>query len=160
MRISQLQGTPWHYENRKNTCKEGSKYCLYNHNICSCKVSIHYHKKCVGKGICEDFESRGRTAKILEEKNYNSKEIEKEMAVQETNNEEIKEEKETKEDRFLRVSRERIHKVEAAIDNLENLSKKASYGYTDEQVDKMFDYLSQRLDKAKSKFKSGGSFSW
>lgn len=160
MRISQLQGTPWHYENRKNTCKEGSKYCLYNHNICSCKVSIHYHKKCVGKGICEDFESRGRTAKILEEKNYNSKEIEKEMAVQETNNEEIKEEKETKEDRFLRVSRERIHKVEAAIDNLENLSKKASYAYTDEQVDKMFDYLSQRLDKAKSKFKSGGSFSW
>lgn len=62
MKIAQLQGTPWHYENRKKTCKEGSKYCLYNHNICSCKVSIHYHKKCVGKGVCDDFESRGETA--------------------------------------------------------------------------------------------------
>lgn len=155
MRISQLQGTPWHYENRKNTCKEGSKYCLYNHNICSCKVSIHYHKKCVGKGICEDFESRGRTAKILEEKNYNSKEIEKEMTEQETNN------KESKEEKFLRLSKLRVDKIEEAIDNLENLSKESLYDYTDEQVDKMFNYLFDRLEKAKRKFKKGDTgFTW
>lgn len=155
MNISKIQGTPWHYENRKNTCKEGSKYCLYNHNICSCKVSIHYHKKCVGKGICEDFESRGRTAKILEEKNYNSKEIEKEMAVQETNN------KESKEEKFLRLSKLRVDKIEEAIDNLENLSKESLYDYTDEQVDKMFNYLFDRLEKAKRKFKKGDTgFTW
>ena len=156
MRISQLQGTPWHYENRKNTCKEGSKYCLYNHNICSCKVSIHYHKKCVGKGICEDFESRGRTAKILEEKNYNSKEIEKEMTEQETINN-----KESKEEKFLRLSKLRVDKIEEAIDNLENLSKESLYDYTDEQVDKMFNYLFDRLEKAKRKFKKGDTgFTW
>lgn len=155
MRISQLQGTPWHYENRKNTCKEGSKYCLYNHNICSCKVSIHYHKKCVGKGICEDFESRGRTATILTEKNYNIKETE-EMAEQETINN-----KESKEEKFLRLSKLRIDKIEEAIDNLENLSKESLYDYTDEQVDKMFNYLFDRLEKAKRKFKKGDTgFTW
>ena len=159
MNISKIQGTPWHYENRKNTCKEGSTYCLYNYNICSCKISIHYHKKCVGKGACDEFESRGRTAKILVEKKYNIKETEEKMTEQEATAKELKE---TKEERFLRVSTDRIHKVEDAIDNLENLSKKSSYGYTDEQVDKMFNYLSERLEKAKSKFKSGntGDFSW
>ena len=159
MNISKIQGTPWHYENRKNTCKEGSKYCLYNHNICSCKVSIHYHKKCVGKGICEEFESRGHTAKTLTEKNYNIKEINKKMAVQEAN---TKESKETKEEKFLRVSKGRIDKVEEAINNLENLSDKESYAYTDEQVDKMFDYLNNKLNIVKDRFKNGysGGFSW
>lgn len=158
MKISQLQGTPWHYENRKKTCKEGSKYCLYNHNICSCKVSIHYHKKCVGKGVCDDFESRGGTAKTLVEKNYNIKETEKKMAVQETSNKD----KESKEEKFLRVSKGRIDKVEEAINNLENLSDKASYAYTDDQVDKMFDYLYNKLDTVKDRFKNGysGGFSW
>lgn len=36
MNISQLQGTPWHTEQLKRTCNDGSKYCIYNHNICSC----------------------------------------------------------------------------------------------------------------------------
>lgn len=36
MNISQLQGTPWHTEQLKRTCNDGSKHCIYNHNICSC----------------------------------------------------------------------------------------------------------------------------
>lgn len=36
MKVSQLQGTPWHTEQRRKTCNDGSKYCVYNHNICSC----------------------------------------------------------------------------------------------------------------------------
>lgn len=71
--------------------------------------------------------------------------------------------KETKEEKFLRMSKERIDKVEKAIDHLENLSNKASYSYTDQQVDKMFDYLTEKLENAKKKFKHGhniGDFSW
>ena len=143
MNISKIQG-------------EGSKYCLYNHNICSCKFSIHYHKKCVGKGICEEFESKGKTAKTLTEKIYKSKELKEKMAVQETVV------KETKEEKFLRVSQTRVNKVEEAIDNLENLSDKASYSYTDKQVDKMFDYLYDKLDSVRDRFKNNrsGGFSW
>lgn len=49
MKRAQLQGTPWHYEQLRRTCKDGSKFCIYNKNICVCKCSQHYHKKCVGK---------------------------------------------------------------------------------------------------------------
>ena len=81
------------------------------------------------------------------------------MAVQEAN---TKESKETKEEKFLRVSKGRIDKVEEAINNLENLSDRASYAYTDEQVDKMFDYLNNKLNTVKDRFKNGysGGFSW
>ncbi len=69
MGAEQLQGTPWHPEHMHRACKEGSKYCLYNNdNICVCRASIFYQKECVGKGDCEDFESKGNTAKTIAEK--------------------------------------------------------------------------------------------
>ena len=71
--------------------------------------------------------------------------------------------KESKEEKFLRLSKGRINKIEEAIDNLENLSDRYSYTYTDKQVDKMFDYLEKRLQTAKDRFKnkkSSGGFEW
>ncbi len=69
MGAEQLQGTPWHPEQMHKACKEGSKYCLYNNdNICVCRASIFYQKECDGKGDCEEFESKGNTAKTIAEK--------------------------------------------------------------------------------------------
>lgn len=63
--IAQLQGIPWHEEQIKRTCKNGSKYCVYNKNICVCVHSKYHHKKCVGKGDCEWFESKGNTCRVI-----------------------------------------------------------------------------------------------
>ena len=66
MGIENLQGTPWHEEQVHRSCKEGSKYCIYNqHDLCRCKVSEHYRQTCVGKGLCEWFESKGGTPKTV-----------------------------------------------------------------------------------------------
>ncbi len=87
MGAEQLQGTPWHSEQIHKTCKEGSKYCLYNNdNICACRASLFYQKVCVGKGDCEEFESKGNIAKTMSEKTiiikqnpYNSKQPTEDM---------------------------------------------------------------------------------
>lgn len=168
MKVAQLQGTPWHPEQLHKSCNDGSKYCIYNHKVCSCVANKkHYHKICVGKGNCEWFEPRTGTPKIYSEKIYklnktkDRKESIKQMKT--SNNIQNDNLKETKEEKFLRLSKGRIDKIEEAISNLENLSDKYSYSYTEEQVDKMFDYLEKQLSNAKDRFKnkkSSGGFSW
>lgn len=87
MGAEKLQGTPWHPNQLYKTCKDGSKYCLYNsNNNCLCISSIYYHTKCVGKLNCEEFESRGNMAKTKSEKTiiikqnpHNSKQQTEEM---------------------------------------------------------------------------------
>lgn len=170
---SQLQGIPWHEEQIKRTCKNGSKYCIYNRNICTCTHSKFHHKKCVGKGECDDFESKGGTPKIVETKTKSTpisipqnnhviqnKPIKKGNKTMNNTNDNTQ--KESKEEKFLRISKGRIDKIEEAISNLENLSDKYSYSYTDKQVDKMFNYLEERLKTAKGKFLSqnSGGFEW
>lgn len=165
-----LQGTPWHEEQIKRTCKNGSKYCVYNRNICVCTHSRFHHKKCVGKGECEDFESKGGTPKVqsattipMTTKTETLKAKGKTNMSNNTNDNNPKESKESKEEKFLRIFKGRIDKIEEAISNLENLSDKYSYTYSDEQVEKMFSYLEERLGNAKGKFlnqKSGGGFEW
>ena len=72
MGAEKLQGTPWHPEQLHKSCKDGSKYCIYNNNNnCLCTLSIYYHSECVGKGDCEEFESRGNMAKTKAEKTTN-----------------------------------------------------------------------------------------
>lgn len=164
---AQLQGIPWHEEKLRKTCNDGSKYCVYNHKICSNSACRFHHKQCVGKGNCEWFEPKTGTPLIyssktckrnLSNKNKNLKAKEKDTMPQIDN-----QPKESKEEKFLRLSKGRIDKVEEAIDNLENLSDKYSYSYTEEQIDKMFDYLENRLQIAKDRFKnkkSIGGFEW
>lgn len=87
MGAEKLQETPWHPDQFHKTCKDGSKYCLYNkNNNCSCISSMYYHTECVGKGNCEEFESRGNMAKSVSEKTivikqnpHNSKQPTEEM---------------------------------------------------------------------------------
>lgn len=87
MGAEKLQGTPWHPNQLHKTCRDGSKYCLYNNNNnCSCISSIYYHTECVGKGDCEEFESRGNMARTTSEKTiiikqnpHNSKQQTKEI---------------------------------------------------------------------------------
>lgn len=59
---------------------------------------------------------------------------------------------ETKEEKFVRIGQCRMTKAIESIGRLENLSNKSSYGYTQEQVDKMFGVLEKKLADAKAKF--------
>ena len=162
MNISQLQGTPWHTEQLKRTCNDGSKHCIYNHNICSCKFNKKYfHKECVGKGKCEWFESKAGTPKVYSETTYKMEKKETQKMGNDVESVEAKK-TETKSEKFKKLSTERIAKIEKAIENLGNLSNKSIYDYTDEEVEKMFSYLEEKLSKTKGEFKGNKSsgFSW
>ena len=162
---AQLQGIPWHEEQMRRTCKTGSKYCIYNRNICICIHSKFHHRKCAGKGECEWFESKGGSPKVKSVTTIpvtvqleNPKEKDKSNMNTNTNDNSLKE---SKEEKFLRISKGRIDKIEEAINNLENLSDRYSYSYTDKQVDKMFDYLEKLLKDAKGKFlNQNNGFEW
>lgn len=156
MNRSYLQGIPWHEEQMKRTCKNGSKYCMYNKNICICKASINYHKKCIGKGDCEEFESKGNTAKSYSENTLKTtKEKTKMNEFTNSNIEEIEESiipNESPEAKFKRLSKSRIDKTVNYIRTISNLANKSLYTYTDEEVNKMFNHLQKALDKAKKSF--------
>lgn len=170
MKIAQLQGTPWHMERKKKTCQDGSKYCIYNRNICRCSFSIYFNKKCIGKGSCPDFEPKTGTPKVYASKTYQGNSIKPFKNIPNKNllkeNDKMNEDnvlKESKEEKFLRISKTRIDKIEDAIENLEKLTDKYTYSYTDEQVEKMFSFIEKRIKIAKDRFKnknSSGSFEW
>lgn len=66
---AELQGTPWHEEQIHKTCKEGSKYCIYNVNkLCSCKYCSNYNLYCIGKGNCDWFEPKTGMPKVTDKK--------------------------------------------------------------------------------------------
>lgn len=170
MNRAQLQGTPWHNEQMKRSCNYGSTYCLYNKNICTCKGSPNYHHKCIGKGLCEDFESKGNTPKVISSVTYAIKEREKQINKRKKENktmvvnnvsddiDDIEENEElspdeTPEEKFKRVSKPRIDKAVNCIRTIANLSNRNIYSYTEEEVDKMFNHLQLALDKAKKSFK-------
>lgn len=179
MGVEKLQGTPWHSETMHRTCKDGSKYCLYIHDdeTCGCIASINHKKKCIGKGSCEDFESKGeslipatkkknivstyhpeRTKKIEKViKEQNEKKAKREMDNKKT--ERINEKKEN----FLRLSQDRVNKIIKDIESLEKLSNRNNYSYTDQQIEKMFNAISNQLQESKKSFenkKSSGKFEW
>lgn len=188
----QLQGTPWHEEQMHRTCKDGSTNCLFNHKGKCAFVSCRfYDEACKGKGVCADFESRVGTPKVYSEKTIiikrnpqNSKEKGKQgepslktvrvkipctKEEQPVMNDEFemnaKEEiaDESKEEKFKRLSKDRVNKVVKSIETLENLANKNQYSYSDEQVEKMFSFIEDALARAKESFikkKSGQKFDW
>lgn len=170
MNRAQLQGTPWHTEQRRHSCEHGSKYCLYNKNICTFIGSSNYHHKCIGKGFCEDFESKGNSAKVISSVTYAIKEREKQIIKRQEKKEIMNDSNmindiddidetealspdETPEEKFKRVSKPRIDKTVNCIRTIANLSNRNIYSYTEEEVDKMFRHLQLALDKAKKSFK-------
>lgn len=188
----QLQGVPWHENQLHRTCNEGSTNCLYNRKdkcaFVSCKF---YDEPCKGKGICSDFESRAGTPKVYSEKTIIIKQnpqnsmkkgnqgepslktvkvkmpyIKEEQPVMNDNVEmNTKEENidESKEEKFKRISKDRVNKVIKAIETLENLANKNQYSYSDEQVEKMFAFIEDALVHAKESFvnkKAGQKFDW
>lgn len=162
-----LQGVPWHEQKAKRSCDYGSKYCVYNKQICRCVTSTFYNKKCVGNGRCIDFESKNGIPKVYNRKTmysivspHNTKE-KTEMKDAQTDN---TTKTETKEEKFLRLSENRVNNIVKGIRNLANLSNKNNYNYTDEQVDKLFAYIEKNLQDAKNRFKGKENvvdkFSW
>lgn len=60
--------------------------------------------------------------------------------------------KETKSDRFIRVTEARVNKLIQMIRLLGNCSKKCSYDFTEAQVEQIFAVLYEELYKARSKY--------
>ena len=164
MKVAKLQGTPWHYEQRKRSCGDKSTNCIYNRNICSFTASYYYHKKCVGKGICEDFESKGNPVKTPKTKYQDSKNnLNVERTEKMNNNNQSSNKSETPNEKFKRLSKSRINNIEQDIKKLSNLSNKSNYSYSQDEVKIMFDYLQKVLDEAKSQFAESskdGGFTW
>lgn len=182
---SQLQGTPWHEEQMRKTCKEGSKYCIYNNNkFCSCKPCDNFNTYCVGKGNCDWFEPRTGTPKTVPQKtiiikqnpqnsklpskntstesklvikHYTNKDnMKKESTILNTlnlNTETDTKQKETSEEKFLRLSLSRVNNIIDGIRTLGKLSNTSTYSYTDEQVEKMFSHIETVLQETKDCFK-------
>ena len=63
-------------------------------------------------------------------------------------------ENETKAEKFVRLGEYRMNKVVKAMGQLEHLSNRSSYEYSDEQVDMMFAHLEQKLADCRTKFGS------
>lgn len=186
----QLQGEPWHYEQMKKTCKEGSKYCIYNNKgKCAYVGSEYYKEACVGKGICDRFEAKTGMPKVASKKIIKNSQIQddgKKMNVLEidpmiihqqydaakdkkgVDNMDIEkvtseETKESPAEKFTRLSEERTNKIIKDIRTLGKLSNKASYEYTDEQIDKIFNYLESVLKDTRESFiarKPAKEFKW
>lgn len=192
MGAEQLQGTPWHSEQMHKTCQDGSKHCLYilDNGICGFKPGVFYQKYCVGKGDCEDFESKSnssltnkksknktiqtvyhpeRTRANRQKKREEDKLMQPKSETKQQNNSNKTSEQNKlnnqnkKQEDFLRISQSRVNKIIEAIESLGNLSNKNKYYYTDAQVDKMFSYIEKTLEETKHNFKnkkSSGKFEW
>lgn len=64
----------------------------------------------------------------------------------------LKQPKESKEDLFNRLAKQRVEKVLKALRILGNCSNKSNYAYTPEQIDKMAITLSKALENTIIKF--------
>lgn len=149
---AQLQGIPWHEEQLRKTCKDGSKYCVYNHKICSNNSCKYYHKQCVGKGICDWFEPKTGTPKIYSEKIYklsNNIEEENKMDKSKTISKQPLNEKHKK---FIETAEKRVNDIVLKIEILENLSNKNTYEYSNDEVEKMFGFIEESLNNTKQSF--------
>lgn len=187
MGIENLQGTPWHEEQVHRSCKDGSKYCVYNqNNLCRCTASEHYRKKCMGKGLCEWFESKGGMPKTVGKDIYikiipqNSRQTDKKLpAISikkkvimngetmenyderqmvdefDVNEEEVENQNETRNERFIRLAEGRVNKLVEMIRRIDNLSS-SNYEYTEEQAQQIFDFIQSELDEVKSHFFKSG----
>lgn len=58
----------------------------------------------------------------------------------------------TKAEKFRSLATKRVDKALKLIRQVSNLSNRATYEYTQDQVDKMFDALGHAIEDAKAKF--------
>lgn len=56
--------------------------------------------------------------------------------------------------KFIRLAEKRINKAAKQLQLIGNLSNKTNYAYSDEEVEKMFDYVDSCLQSARERFKS------
>lgn len=61
--------------------------------------------------------------------------------------------KEDKAKKFKKLSAKRLNNAADAIRVVSNLANKSDYDYTEEEVDEMFAYLREAVDRAESAFK-------
>ena len=183
MGIENLQGTPWHKEQIHRNCKDGSKYCVYNqNNLCRCTASENYKKACLGKGLCEWFESKGGMPKTVGKDIYikivpqNSRQKDAELPAisikkrvlmngetmgnydesQIVNEFDMNEEEveNQNETRNERFIRLAEGRVNKLVEMLHRIDNLSSnnYEYTEEQAQQIFDFIQSELDEVKGHF--------
>ena len=59
--------------------------------------------------------------------------------------------------KFIRLAEKRINKVAKQLQLIGNLSNKTNYAYSDEEVEKMFDYVDSCVQSARERFRSTDS---
>lgn len=62
--------------------------------------------------------------------------------------------KETRNERFKRVATKRVNEILNKIDTLSNCSNKSSYEYSEEEVNKIFKAIDNKLKEAKASFRT------
>jgi len=60
----------------------------------------------------------------------------------------------TRDEKFKKIATTRTNKILRLLDILGNCSNKTNYKYTEEQVDKIFNTLENKLSDVRAKFKS------
>lgn len=149
----QLQGEPWHYEQMKKTCKEGSRYCIYNKNNCCFNTASNAYKhECVGKGICMLFEAKTGSPKIYSTKRIQNNDT-KEKRMESKSMDNMEKQGNDKAENFVRLANKRTNKILEDIEILGNLANKNQYEYTDEQIEKIFSAIENELAATKESFK-------
>ena len=63
-----------------------------------------------------------------------------------------KKQKESAQDRFRRIAEKRVNKALNVIRTIGNCANKRVYGYTDEQIEKIFTTFQKELEKTRAKF--------
>lgn len=162
-----MTGTAWHSQQMSNTCKEGSKRCINNSNgTCIFKGSLFYKCECAGKGECEEFESMSGTPKTVSSKtisyhtertkpykNKARKELIAKDIVKNTPSLQQQKSIDEKEYEFGYLSTKRKNKILRGIRSIRNLSNLNLYDYTDTQIDRIFNEITEALEEAKCEFK-------
>ena len=67
--------------------------------------------------------------------------------------------KDAKQERFVRIAQQRTQKVLEALRSLSNCASHASYDYTPEQVEQIFDAIAAELEQTRSLFGGKRHFS-
>ena len=150
----QLQGEPWHYVQMIKTCKEGSKYCIYNNKGKCFHTASNTHKQsCTGKGECTLFEPKTGSPKIYSTKCIHKNDIKKNDVGGRTMDDNTQKSNSDKAENFIRLANKRTNKILEDIEILGNLANKNQYEYTDEQVKKIFEAIENTVATTKESFK-------
>jgi hypothetical protein len=61
---------------------------------------------------------------------------------------------ETREEKFCRLGNRRVNHILHHVQTFANLANRATYSYTDEQIERIFEVIQTAIDEARGRFRS------